>query len=97
MIGNFNIRDSNWNPLYSYHLLYTDTLWEVIDSFGLELSISINLVLICCINNSQSSNSVLDLIFLRIGSEEFNNHIISSDIWSLSDHASLSISITLEE
>ena len=44
MIGDFNIRDNNWDPSYPYHLLYTDTLQEVADSFGLELSMSINLV-----------------------------------------------------
>ena len=43
------------------------------------------------------TNSILDLIFLRIKSKEFNNHIISPDIWSLLDYAFLSIFITLEE
>jgi len=36
-------------------------------------------------------------MFLRIGSGEFNNHIILPELQSLSDHASLSVSITLEE
>ena len=36
-------------------------------------------------------------MFLRIRSEEFNNHIILPDFQSPSDHTSLSVSITLEE
>ena len=93
----FNIRDNNWDPLYSYYLFYTDILWEVIDSFGLELSIPINLVLICYIDNPQESNSILNLMFLRIRLEEFNNYIISSKLWSSLDYTSLSVFITLEK
>ena len=26
MIGDFNIRDSDWNPSYPYHSVYTDIL-----------------------------------------------------------------------
>ena len=42
-------------------------------------------------DNSQDSNSVLDLIFLHANAEEFNNHMISLDFQSLSDHTSLSV------
>jgi len=44
MTEDFNIRNNDWNLLYLYHSVYTDMLWEVTDSFGLELSSSINLV-----------------------------------------------------
>jgi len=97
MTEDFNIRDNNWNPSYSYYSFYTDILWEVVDSFGLELSMSINLVLICYTDNSQKSNSILNLMFFRIGLEEFNNYIISSKLWSSSDYTPLSVSITLEK
>ena len=30
--GNFNIRNSDWDPVYSYHSLHTDTLCEISDS-----------------------------------------------------------------
>jgi len=43
MTGNFNIRDNDWDSSYSHYLSHTDTLLEVADSFGLDLSISINL------------------------------------------------------
>jgi len=72
-------------------------LQEVIDSFDLELSMPINLIPTHYINSPQESNSILNLMFLRIGSEEFNNHIILPDLQSLSDHTSLSVSITLEK
>jgi len=36
-------------------------------------------------------------MFLWAGPEEFNNHIILSDFWSLLDHASLLVSIIIEE
>jgi len=48
-------------------------------------------------NNFQDSNSVLDLMFLYVGLEEFNNHLISPDIQSPSDYALLSISIIIKE
>ena len=97
IIGDFNIRNNDWDPSYPYHSLYTDMLWEFADSFGLELLISTNLVLIWYANNSQESNSVLDLMFLRIGLEKLNNYIILPNIQSLLDYASLLVSITLKE
>ena len=97
IIEDFDIRDSNWDPSYPHHLLYTDMLWEVADSFGLELLISINLVFIWYIDNFQGSNSVLDLIFLRIGLEKLNNYIILPNFQSLLDYASLLVSIILKK
>jgi len=97
IIEDSNIRDNDWDPSCPYHLLYTDMLWEFADSFGLELLISINLVLIWYANNSQESNSVLDLMFLRIGLEKLNNYIKLPDIQSLLNYASLLVSITLKE
>ena len=44
MTGDFNIRDSDWNPLYSHHLSYSDILKKIADNLNLDLSASINLV-----------------------------------------------------
>ena len=79
MIEDFNIRDSDQNPFYSYHSSYTNTLLEVADSFGLDLSILINPGSTQFLDNSQDLNLVLDLMFLRTVLEEFNNHLISLD------------------
>jgi len=38
MTGNFNIRDSNWDPNFHHHSIYTDNLFILADSLGLELS-----------------------------------------------------------
>ena len=37
MTGDFNIRDSNWDPFYPHHSIHTDTLCEISDSLSLEL------------------------------------------------------------
>jgi len=40
---------------------------------------------------------VIDLIFLYANVEEFNNHTISPDLQSLSNHTSLLVCIIIEE
>ena len=44
MAGNFNIRNSNWDPSYSFYLSHSDSLLEIADSFNLKLSILIQQV-----------------------------------------------------
>ena len=76
MIEDFNIRDSNQNPLYSDYLLYSDILREIADNLNLDLSTPINLVSTQYVDNSQNSNLIIDLIFLYAKSERFNNNWI---------------------
>jgi len=38
MTSDFNIRDNFWNPDFPYHSSYKDILFEIADSFQLELS-----------------------------------------------------------
>jgi len=45
MTGDFNIKDNNWDLLYSHYSVYSDTLIKTTDSFDLRLSISIIQVL----------------------------------------------------
>ena len=45
MIGDFNIRDNKWNPLYPHHLHHTNSLKKIADSFNLELLTLVNQVL----------------------------------------------------
>ena len=38
MARDFNIRDSNWDPSYLFHSIYSDSLLEVANSLNLKLS-----------------------------------------------------------
>jgi len=80
MIGDFNIRYNDWDSLYPHHSTYVNTLRKIADSFSLELSTPIDQVPTHYADNSQDMNSVLDLIFLYINTEEFNNYTILSDL-----------------
>ena len=51
MTDDFNIRNSNWDPLYPHYSIYSDILREVADSLNLNLSISINPVSTWYVNN----------------------------------------------
>ena len=83
---------------YSIHVdTHVDTLREIANSFTLELSMSADQVSICYTNNSQDSNSVLNLEFLHVNVEEFNSHSILPDLQGPSDLASLSVHIIIEE
>jgi len=41
MAGDFNIRNSDWNSLYSFHSFHNNILLEIADYFDLILSLSI--------------------------------------------------------
>jgi len=86
MTGDFNIRDSLWDLNFPYHSIHRDTLFDIVDSFQLELSHSTVFFLTRYSNNDWNSNSVLDLVFLQLLSSEFNNHHIYSDWRLLSDY-----------
>ena len=38
MASNFNIRNSSWNPLFSFHLIYSNLLTDIADYLDLILS-----------------------------------------------------------
>ena len=76
MTSNFNIRDSLWDPGEGFHSSHSNLLFDIMNSFNLDLSEPINCVSMKYSDNSQELNSVLDLIFLYFRSEELNNHSI---------------------
>ena len=76
MAGDFNIRDSLWDPSFPHHLSISDDLIIIADSLHLSLSFSINQVSTRYANNPYNSNSVINLIFLQCNLSELNNHII---------------------
>jgi len=97
MTGDFNIKINNWDLLYSHYSVYTDTLIKTTDSFDLRLSISIIQVLIWYTNNPNESNSVIDLMFLWVNSEEINTYSILSDLWNPSNYAFLTVNIIISK
>ena len=97
MTGDFNIRDSNWNSSYPYYSIYTDVFREVANSFNLEISMSFLQVSTWYADNSDNSKLVINLMFLCVNSEEFNNYSILSDLQSLFDHTFLTVDIIINK
>ena len=77
--GDFNIRDNFWDPSFPHHSSYRDTLFDIADSFHLEISKPTESFSTRYSNNVQDSNLVLDLVFLQPNSTEYNNHHIYPD------------------
>ena len=76
MTGNFNIRDSIWDPSFLHHSSINNNLMIIADLFNLELSIPTNQVPTRYLDTISEANSVIDLMFLWSGSNELNNHSI---------------------
>ena len=95
MTGDFNIRDNLWDPSYQFHSSISDDLIMIADSFDLALSSPTNLGPTRFSDTAGESNSVIDLMFLRHGSVELNNHTILTESRLSSDHAPLSINIPI--
>ena len=79
MTGDFNIRDSQWDPYFPYHSISSNLLFDIMDSLSLSLSVLTNCISTRYLDNSQDLNSVIDLMFLRYRSEELDHHFIHPD------------------
>jgi len=97
MTGDFNIRDSLWDSSFPFHSSISDDLIMIADSFYLSLSTPTNPGLTRFSDTMGESNSVIDLMFLRYGSIELDNHSILPDFRLSSDHAPLIIDIPIIE
>ena len=97
MTDNFNIRDSLWNLSFPHHFSISDNLFILADLSNLELSIPINPIPTRYLDTPGMSNSVLDLIFFCNNSSKLNRHIIHPSWRLTSNHALLTITITIEE
>ena len=93
MASDFNIRDSNWDPLYFFHLIHRNLLFNMADSFDLMLSNPINQVPTYHSDNTNDTNSVIYLIFLRPNSLEIDNHTICPELHYFSDHGLLIVNV----
>ena len=96
MTGDFNIQDSDWDPLFPHHSTYADDLTIIADSFNLDLSSPINPGPTRFANNSANLNSVLDFMFINSQNQGFNNHHILQDKRLPSDHAPLAVTIHID-
>ena len=97
MTGDFNIRDSLWDPAFPFHSSVSDDLIIIADSFNLSLSTPTNPCSTRYSNMARESNLVINLMFLYCGSYELDCHsILPGNCLSL-DHAPLSIEIPIIE
>jgi len=95
MTGDFNIRDSLWDPSFPFHSLISDDLIMIADSFNLALSSPTNPGPTRFSDTVGKSNSVIDLMFLQYRSVELDNHSILPDSCLSSDHVPLLIDIPI--
>ena len=95
MTGDFNIRDSLWDTSFSYHSFISDDLLIIANSFNLALSSPTNSCPTRYSDIAEESNSTIDLIFLRYRSNDINQYSIHPDWHLTSDHAPLSITISI--
>jgi len=95
IVSNLNIRDSIWNLLFSFHLIHSNLLVDVAGSFDLMLLYPTNQVLTRYLDNVNDANSVIDLMFLRPNSLEFNNYTIYPELQYLSNHTPLMVNIPI--
>ena len=97
MMGNFNIRDSIWDSNFPFHSSHSNSLFDIVDLFSLDISKPLKNVPTRFSDNNHNTNSVLDLVFLCPSSPEFNYHHIHPN-WRLSsDHALITINISICE
>ena len=64
MTGDFNIRNSLWDPSYNFHSSISDNLFVIVDSSNFFLSFPIDQVPTRYADNANDLNLVLDLMFL---------------------------------
>jgi len=97
MAGDFNIRDREYYPSYPFHLTHSNSLFEIADSFKLKISSSIHQIPTCYTDNTNNSNSVINIMFVHPNSVKIDNHYILSEFWYLLDYASLTVDISITE
>ena len=93
--GDFNIRDSIWDSNFPFHSSHSNSLFDIADSFSLDISKPLKNVSTKFSNNDHNANFVLDLVFLCLSSPEFNCHCIHPN-WRLSsDYAPITVEVSI--
>jgi len=93
--GDFNIRDSLWDPSFPFHSSISNDLIMIADSFDLVLLSPTNPGSTRFSDTAGESNLVIDLMFLRCGSVELDHHTILPKSYLTSDYVPLSIDIPI--
>jgi len=94
-MGDFNIRDSLWDSSYIHHSSISNNIFAIADSFNLSLSYPTDQVSTRYSDNANDSNSVIDLMFFCSNSSELNTYHIHPKWCLISDHAPLTITISI--
>ena len=97
MTGDFNIRDSDWDPNFYYYSVHSEDLLSVSDSLGLELSHPINPGPTRFVDNWHETNSVLDLVFMVPNNPGFGRYTLYPEICKPSDYVPLIITVGIKE
>ena len=97
MTSDFNIRDSIWDLSFPHHSAISDNLMILADSFNLDLLIPTHWIPTRYSDITGEANSVIDLMFLQCSSTELNNHSINPYWYLSSDHAPLTVTISITE
>ena len=95
MTGDFNIRDSLWDTLFSHHSSISNNLLIIADSFNLTLSSPTNPCPTRYSDIEEVFNSVIDLMFLWYRLDKTDYYLIHLE-WCLTlDHTPLTISVPI--
>ena len=78
-------------------MIHSDLLIDIADAFDISLSHSTNFVPTRYLDNENNLNFVIDLIFLRSNTLEFDNHTILLELHYPSDYTPLVVDIHIIE
>jgi len=91
MASNFNIRDSNWDSLFSFYTIHSNLLTNIADSLDLIMLNFTNYISTRYLYNTNDANSIIYLIFLRPNFSEIDNYIVHFGLCYLSNYVLLTV------